>query len=76
MSKPALAAAGRGLTEDVSRIVSESDRAARIVRNLLTFARQQTAERSRHDIVELCQHVVDLRAYDSRLNGIEVVSEY
>lgn len=75
-TKPALAAAGKGLLEDVSRIVSESDRAARIVRNLLTFARRQTAERSRHDIVELCQRVVDLRAYDSRLKGIEVVSEY
>jgi len=36
-SKPALAAAGQALLEDMSRIVSESDRAARIVRNLLTF---------------------------------------
>lgn len=75
-SRPELAAVGQGLIEDVSRIVSESDRAARIVRNLLTFARRQTAERSRHDMVELCRRVVDLRAYDSRLKGIEVVCEY
>ena len=75
-STPALLAAGQGLMDDVARIVSESDRAARIVRNLLTFARRQTAERTRHDIADLCNRVVDLRAYDSRLRGIEVVTEY
>jgi two-component system NtrC family sensor kinase len=75
-SKPALAAAGQGLLDDVARIVSESDRAARIVRNLLTFARRQTAERSRHDIIDLCDRVVDLRAYDSRLKSIEVITQY
>lgn len=75
-SRPALLAAGQGLLDDVARIVSESDRAARIVRNLLTFARRQTAERTRHDIADLCDRVVDLRAYDSRLRSIEVVTEY
>lgn len=73
---PALAAHASGLMDDVSRILSESDRAARIVRNLLTFARRQTAERSRNDIAELCSRVVDLRAYDSRLKGIEVVTRF
>ncbi len=75
-SNPVFRAAGQGMRDDVSRIVSESDRAARIVRNLLTFARRQTAERSRHDIADLCNRVVDLRAYDSRLRSIEVVTEY
>jgi len=73
---PALAAHASGLMDDVSRILSESDRAARIVRNLLTFARRQTAERSKHDIADLCGRVVDLRAYDSRLKGIEVVTRF
>lgn len=73
---PALAAHASGLMDDVSRILSESDRAARIVRNLLTFARRQTAERSKHDIADLCARVVDLRAYDSRLKGIEVVTRF
>ncbi len=72
----ALVARADGLMEDVSRILSESDRAARIVRNLLTFARQQTAERSRHDLEDLCARVADLRAYDSRINGIEVVGTF
>jgi two-component system NtrC family sensor kinase len=75
-AKPALAAAGQGLLEDVTRIVSEADRAARIVRNLLTFARRQSAERSLHAISEMCNRVVDLRAYDSRLKGIEVITRY
>ncbi len=73
---PVLAAAGQGVMDDVARIVSESDRAARIVRNLLTFARRQAAERSQHDIAELCRRVVELRAYDSRIKGIEVVTEF
>jgi two-component system NtrC family sensor kinase len=73
---PELAKRASGLMDDVSRILSESDRAARIVRNLLTFARRQTAERSKHDIAELCGRVVDLRAYDSRLKGIEVVTRF
>jgi two-component system NtrC family sensor kinase len=75
-NNPALATHASGLMDDVSRILSESDRAARIVRNLLTFARRQTAERSKHDIADLCGRVVDLRAYDSRLKGIEVVATF
>ncbi|NQW04757.1 MAG: hypothetical protein HQ485_12105 [Acidobacteria bacterium] len=75
-ANPALVARADGLMEDVSRILSESDRAARIVRNLLTFARQQTAERSRHTIEELCARVADLRAYDARINDIEVVGTF
>ena len=55
-----------GLAEDVSRILSESDRAARIVRNLLTFARRQASERSRHDAADLCEKVVALRSFDQR----------
>lgn len=70
--KPALATASQGLLDDLSRIVSESDRAARIVRNLLTFARRQGAERSRQNLAELIARVVELRAYDARINGIEV----
>ena len=75
-SNPVLATHASGLMNDVARILSESDRAARIVRNLLTFARRQTAERSQNDIAELCGRVVDLRAYDSRLKGIEVVTRF
>ena len=75
-ANPKLAAETGGLMDDVTRILSESERAARIVRSLLTFARQQTAEREEHDIADLCRRVADLRAYDSRLKGIEVVTQF
>ncbi len=74
-ANPKLAAETGGLMDDVTRILLESERAARIVRSLLTFARQQTAEREAHDIADLCRRVANLRAYDSRLKGIEVVTQ-
>jgi two-component system NtrC family sensor kinase len=61
---------------DLRRIAEESERAARIVRNLLAFARRQTAARSAHDIVDLCTRVVALRAYELRLTGVELVTEF
>jgi two-component system, NtrC family, sensor kinase len=61
---------------DVSRILTESERAAKIVRNLLTFARHQSSERIRHDLGDLCARVVQLRAYDFRLKGIDVVTAF
>jgi two-component system NtrC family sensor kinase len=64
------------LPEDVARILTESERAAKIVRNLLTFARRQTSERLKQDIADLCARVVELRAYDFRLKGVEVVAQF
>jgi two-component system NtrC family sensor kinase len=63
------------LPEDVARILTESERAAKIVRNLLTFARRQTSERVKQDLADLCARVVQLRAYDFRLKGVEVVTQ-
>jgi two-component system NtrC family sensor kinase len=64
------------LGHDLRRIAEESERAARIVRNLLAFARRQTAAREPQDLVELCGRVVALRAYELRLNGVELVTEF
>ncbi|HET7617955.1 MAG TPA: ATP-binding protein [Vicinamibacterales bacterium] len=64
------------LAQDVRRIAEESERAARIVRNLLAFARRQTAARSPQDLGELAARVVALRAYEFRLNGIELESAF
>jgi two-component system NtrC family sensor kinase len=58
------------LTADLRRIAEESERAARIVRNLLAFARRQTAARAPHDLADLFSRVLALRAYEFRLNGI------
>ena len=64
------------LAQDLRRVVEESERAARIVRNLLAFARRQAAERAPQDIVELATRVLSLRAYDLRLSSIDLSTSY
>jgi CheY-like chemotaxis protein len=58
------------------RIAQESERAAKIVRNLLAFARRQTAERAPQDVSDLFSRVIALRSYELRLNGIDLVTEF
>src|SRR4029079_9367711 len=64
------------LAHDVRRIAEESERAAKIVRNLLAFARRQTAARAPQDIADLTLRVLSLRSYECRLNTIEVETEF
>jgi two-component system NtrC family sensor kinase len=65
-----------GLARDLRRIAEESERAARIVRNLLAFARRQAAARAPHDVAELFLRVLSLREYEHRLNGIELDAHF
>jgi two-component system NtrC family sensor kinase len=53
-------------------IHEQADRAGRIVRNLLTFARKGPAERSHVDLNELLQRTLMLMSYDLRLKDIDV----
>jgi two-component system, NtrC family, sensor kinase len=64
------------LARDVRRIAEESERAAKIVRNLLAFARRQTAARSSQDIADLASRVLSLRSYEFRLSTIEVETAF
>jgi len=64
------------LSHDLRRIAEESDRAAKIVRNLLAFARRQSATRAPQDIVEVMNRVLSLRAYEFRLNAIELETAF
>ena len=64
------------LAQDMRRIAEESERAARIVRNLLAFARRQAAERAPQDVADLFSRVMALRSYELRLNGIELVPDF
>ena len=64
------------VAQDLRRIAEESERAARIVRNLLTFARRQGAERAPQDVVDVCQRVVALREYSLRIAGIELTTSF
>jgi signal transduction histidine kinase/BarA-like signal transduction histidine kinase len=55
-------------------ILSESERAARIVRNLLTFARKRQSTRSMIDLNQVVRETLALRAYEQRLTNIDVVT--
>ena len=55
-------------------IRSESERAARIVRNLLTFARKRQTTRLMVDLNEVVRETLALRAYEQRTSNIRVTS--
>ncbi|MSO55836.1 MAG: hybrid sensor histidine kinase/response regulator [Acidobacteria bacterium] len=54
-------------------ILSESERAARIVRNLLTFARKRQSTRSMVDLNHVVRETLALRSYEQRVTNINVV---
>ena len=54
-------------------ILSESERAARIVRNLLTFARKRQTTRAMIDINQVVRETLALRAYEQRVTNIIVI---
>ncbi|MBP1634946.1 MAG: zraS 7 [Acidobacteria bacterium] len=55
-------------------ILSESDRAARIVRNLLTFARKRHTTRTMVDLNQVVAETLALRSYEQRVTNITVIS--
>jgi two-component system NtrC family sensor kinase len=63
------------VAHDLRRIADEAERAARIVRNLLAFARRQRVARAPQIVGEVCRRVLALRQYDMRMSGVELVSE-
>jgi signal transduction histidine kinase/BarA-like signal transduction histidine kinase len=54
-------------------ILGESERAARIVRNLLTFARKRQTTRAMVDLNQTVRETLALRAYEQRVANISVV---
>jgi two-component system, NtrC family, sensor kinase len=64
------------LAHDLRRIAEESERAARIVRNLLAFARRQTAARAPQDVADIANRVLSLRTYEFRLNAVDLRTEF
>src|SRR6185436_5556357 len=67
----------RSLDEPVRRgletILSEAERAARIVRSLLTFARKRQTTRAMVDVNQVARETLALRAYEQRLTNITVI---
>lgn len=54
-------------------ILSESERAAKIVRNLLTFARKRQSTRAIVDLNHVVRETLALRAYEQRITNITIV---
>ena len=54
-------------------ILSESDRAARIVRTLLTFARKRQTTRAMVGVNQVVRETLALRAYEQRVTNITVI---
>lgn len=57
---------------DLQKVASESTRAARLVRNFLSLAREQPAQRTPLDVNQLVERVVELRQFDLRAAQVEV----
>ena len=53
-------------------ILSESERAAKIVRNLLTFARKRHTTRAMIDLNQVVRETLALRTYEQRLSNITI----
>ena len=62
-----------GMRRGLETILNESERAARIVRNLLTFARKRQTTRAMVEINHVVRETLALRAYDQRVSNISVI---
>ena len=59
----------------ISIILGESERAAKIVRNLLTFSRKHHTTRGMVDLNQLVRETLALRAYDQRVSNITTIDD-
>jgi signal transduction histidine kinase/CheY-like chemotaxis protein len=57
----------------VETILGEAERAAKIVRNLLTFARKRHTTRAMVDLNQVVRETLALRSYEQRVNNITTI---
>ena len=60
------------IRENVEFIYNEAQRAANVVKNLLTFARKHTPVKQLNQINDIIEDVLKLRAYELKANNIQV----
>jgi PAS domain S-box-containing protein len=60
------------MKEDLGIVYSEAQRAAVIVKNLLTFARKHAPVKSLSQVNAVIEDVLRLRAYEQKVNNIEI----
>ena len=71
----ALGRASEASNYEVQMIFAEAERARRIVRNLLFFARRAQSERIRVDLNEIVERTVALRGYELKIENIAIHCE-
>ncbi len=64
---------GPKIEENLRLILAETERARRIVQNLLTFARMHPLEKRICQINDIIESVLDIRSYEMEISNIEVV---
>jgi two-component system cell cycle sensor histidine kinase/response regulator CckA len=67
------AALDESVRRGLDTILGEAERAARIVRHLLTFARKRQTTRAMVDINQVARETLALRVYEQRVNNIRVI---
>jgi two-component system NtrC family sensor kinase len=60
----------------LERIHGEAVRCQKIVQNLLGFARRSRPEKAAHDLVQVVEGVLDLRAYQLAVDDVEIDRRY
>ena len=65
-----------GVGEDVDKIFTESQRAARVVQNLLAFARRHEPEKRYVDVSGAVSRALSLKAQDLSANKIQVITDF
>jgi len=64
------------IKEDVKIIYSEAQRAAGVVKNLLTFARKHASVKQLVNLNSIIETVLELRAYEQRVSNIKVNTRF
>jgi PAS domain S-box-containing protein len=64
------------IKDDLEAISNEGQRAASVVKNLLSFARSHSLSTQPVEINAVINEVLNLRAYEHRVNNIEVVTHF
>jgi two-component system NtrC family sensor kinase len=66
---------GEDIKDDLRRIHKEAQRSAKIIENLLTFARKEETDRRYVDVNQVLRDTLKLRSYQLRVDNIELTTE-
>ncbi|MGR3319392.1 MAG: ATP-binding protein [Candidatus Anammoxibacter sp.] len=64
------------IRKNVDKIFAYTDRARRIIQNLLTFSRAHKPEKTHVEINKLIEQTIEMQDYNMKLNDIEIVKDF